>query len=78
MTCRDVIEFLMDYEAGDVTPAERSIFDAHLAICPECVAYLNTYRTTVALGRAAARVENAQCPEAPEELVRAILAARPK
>ena len=42
MTCRDIIEFLADYAAGTVTAEERTIFEAHLAICPPCVAYLRT------------------------------------
>jgi len=79
MTCRDFIEFLMDYLSGELSADERAIFDAHLAECPWCVAYLKTYRETVALGKAAlAEPEKGVPADVPEDLVRAILAARPE
>ncbi len=77
MTCRDVLEFLMDYVAGTVTPEELTIFEAHLAICPPCVAYLRSYRATVQLGQAAfSNGDGTDPPPMPEELVAAVLAAR--
>ncbi len=78
MTCRDFIDFMMDYLSGELTDAERSIFDAHLAECPWCVAYLKTYQEAVKLGKAACDVEGQVPEDVPEELVQAILAARPK
>ena len=77
LTCREFANFLMAYDDGELAAAERARFDAHLAECPDCVAYLGSYRTTVALGRKAFADENADArPHAPEELVRAVLAAR--
>ncbi len=79
MTCRDFIEFLMDYLSGEVSAEERLIFEAHLAECPDCVTYLKTYQTTVRLGQAAYPAPEEPVPgEVPEELVQAVLAARPK
>jgi anti-sigma factor RsiW len=75
MTCRDIIEFLADYAAGTVTAEERTIFEAHLAICPPCVAYLRTYQATVQLGKTALS-ETQKSDPIPEELVAAIVAAR--
>jgi anti-sigma factor RsiW len=77
MTCREFIEFLMEYRAGELSPERQSIFDAHLAECPWCVAYLKTYEQTIRLGRLPYAEPEAPVPATvPEELVQAILAAR--
>jgi anti-sigma factor RsiW len=77
LTCREVADFLMAYEDGELSEAARREFDAHLAVCPDCVAYLESYRATVALGRRAFADEDAAAAEqVPEELVEAVLAAR--
>lgn len=79
MTCRDVIEFLMDYQSGQLPEAERAVFDSHIAVCPGCVTYLKTYEETVQLGKAAfAHPDDPVSDAVPEELVEAILLARRK
>ncbi len=77
MTCRELADFLMDYLDGDLPPDVRLVFDQHLSVCPNCVAYVKTYRTTIELGQRAFD-EDPVDPAAgvPPELVRAILAAR--
>jgi hypothetical protein len=68
----------------DLEAEERREFDRHLAVCPSCVAYLDTFRTTVELGRhafdegrsAASPALDAPPPPLPEDLVAAILAVR--
>jgi anti-sigma factor RsiW len=79
MNCREFTEFLLDYFDGTLTDAERALFDEHLAECPFCRDYLATYRQTVVLEREA-YADPAAAPPAsvPEELIRAILAARPR
>jgi anti-sigma factor RsiW len=77
MTCREFIEFLREYRDGELSPGRRRTFDAHLAECPWCVAYLQNYEQAIRLGKAAYAEPDAPVPaEVPEELVRAILAAR--
>jgi anti-sigma factor RsiW len=77
VTCRTFITFLMEYLGGELSAAERAEFDAHLAECPWCVAYLQNYQEAIRLGKAVFADEDAAVPEeVPEELVRAILAAR--
>lgn len=77
LSCREIADFLMAYEDGELSEAVRGEFDAHLAVCPDCVAYLASYRATVALGkRAFADEDAAAADEVPEELVEAVLAAR--
>jgi anti-sigma factor RsiW len=77
MTCRELADFLMDYLTEDLPPDIRQDFDRHLARCPNCVAYLETYRLTIEMGRRAFD-DGAADPDmaVPPELVRAILAAR--
>jgi anti-sigma factor RsiW len=74
MTCREVSEFLADYLSEELAQPSRRSFEEHLAECPDCRAYLASYKATVELGKAAfAEDENAAVPE---QLVRAILRAR--
>jgi hypothetical protein len=56
----------------------RAEFDRHLAECPWCVAYLDSYKKTIQLARAAfAAAEDAPPPrDAPEELIQAVVCAR--
>jgi len=46
MTCRDLIEHLIDYLDGTL-PAEA--FDHHLSRCPSCRAYVDSYLATIRL-----------------------------
>ena len=79
ITCREFVEFLMDYLSGELPEDRRSTFDLHLAMCSACVAYMKSYQETVKLGKAVFADLDEQLPaEVPEDLVRAILAARPK
>ena len=79
LTCREVAAFVMDY-LDDVLPAgERRTFEAHLAECEDCIAYLRSYRDTIALARTAGTTDDGAAAAMPEALVQAILAAsRPK
>ena len=78
MNCREFTEFLHDYLLGGLLAEVRAEFDRHLAECPWCVAYLDSYKKTMQLaGTAFAAAEDAPSPsDAPEELIQAILRAR--
>jgi len=72
VTCRDFADFLGDF-IDDALPAGiRRQFEAHLAECPDCVAYLQQYRDTIRLTAHAG--DDALLPM-PDELVRAIVLA---
>ena len=75
MNCREFTEFLNEYLFENLPALQRAEFDRHLAECPWCVAYLDSYRKTILLERAAfAAAADAPPPaEAPQELVQAIL-----
>jgi anti-sigma factor RsiW len=52
LTCREMVELVTDYLEDRLAPAERARFEAHLALCEDCEAYLEQMRQTVhALGR---------------------------
>jgi anti-sigma factor RsiW len=75
VTCRELADFIMDYLNGELPGEVRVAFEEHLTRCPACVSYLAAYQSAVELGRQAF-----DDPEAfrdlPEDLVKAILAAR--
>lgn len=77
MTCREFADFMVDYLAGDLPPASRAEFERHLSVCDNCRRYLAGYEATLKLGRRAFDDDAAVLPRiVPEDLVRAILAAR--
>jgi len=76
ITCRDLVDFLMDWHSGRLPASQKAEFERHLKGCPPCIDYLKTYEATVALGKAACCEEDASCEDVPEQLVKAILAAR--
>jgi len=78
MNCREFTEFLHEYLFGNLPAEERVEFDKHLAECPWCVAYLNSYQKTIQLEKAAFSAGDDAPPpaDAPEELIQAILQAR--
>ena len=77
MKCREFVEFVMEYLDGTLGESERSVFEDHIGLCPPCVNYLASYRETVRLGNSLCTAEDEVPPDVPEELVQAILAARP-
>jgi len=51
ITCKEVVEAITDYLEGTLPAADRGRFEAHLEVCPYCVAYLDQMRLTIeALG----------------------------
>jgi anti-sigma factor RsiW len=78
MNCREFTEFVQEYLLGNLPAQEPAEFAKHLAECPWCVAYLDSYQKTIELGQAAfSAPEDAPPPaDAPEELIQAILRAR--
>ena len=78
MTCQEFADFMDDYLSGALPPDVLAAFEAHIAVCVNCVRYLAQYRDAVAAGRMAFAALDADLPdEVPEDLIAAILAARP-
>lgn len=79
LTCRELIEFLDDYVAGNQPAEVRRHFEDHMKCCASCHDYLRTYRDTINISRAALNKSDAPVPTSvPNGLVEAILAARKK
>ncbi len=77
MTCKELIDFLMDYVEGDLPETEGRHFEEHLRACPCCEDYLISCRETIRLGKMICRPEKSTLPpDLPEDLVAAILEAR--
>lgn len=49
LTCVELVELVTDYLEGALSPRERARFDAHLAECDGCQAYVEQMRTVIAL-----------------------------
>jgi len=76
VTCREFAEFILDYVEGRLRPEVKAAFDEHLARCPQCVAYLDTYLATMELEKVAfANPEGEVAPHVPADLLQAILSS---
>lgn len=76
LCCRDFSDFLMAFLDGELTADIACRFDQHLAKCPPCKTYVDTYRTTVNLAKEACCPKaNPQLAKMPPELLTAILHA---
>lgn len=46
-TCKQATALLTDYLAGTLATAVASELERHLSVCPDCVAFLRTYKKTI-------------------------------
>jgi anti-sigma factor RsiW len=49
LSCQQLVELVTDYLDGALPPAERARFDAHIAGCDGCRAYIEQIRVTITL-----------------------------
>jgi hypothetical protein len=66
-TCEEIGNLVSDYLNGTLQVRIRRQFEQHLEICPDCVAFLNTFRETVS------RVRSIRAEDMPETVRRNIL-----
>jgi anti-sigma factor RsiW len=76
VTCRDLVAALFGLVEGELSGADELEARRHLAGCPPCATYAETYETAVRLGRSLGSDDEAASGEMQEELVLGILAAR--
>ena len=49
LACQQAVELVTDYLEGRLSRRQTRRFEAHLAGCPHCTAYLEQIKTTIAL-----------------------------
>jgi anti-sigma factor RsiW len=77
VTCRELIEFIVDYLDGQLPAGVHEPFEHHLSLCPACQRYLRQYRATASAGVAAFADPDADVPDdVPAQLITAILESR--
>jgi anti-sigma factor RsiW len=69
MTCRDLVELLIDYLDGDLPEERRRRIELHLQMCPPCLVYLETYQATIRL------TKRLPCAPPPPQLLERLKAA---
>jgi hypothetical protein len=75
ITCRELIDFILDSIEGALDEFQAEDFQLHLALCVSCQAYLASYTTTIRVGQLVLRFDDTPV-DVPEELVTAILTSR--
>jgi anti-sigma factor RsiW len=69
MTCRQLIELLIDFVSDELPQEHRALVEQHLRRCPPCETYLKTYEMTIKLTR------QLPCQPLPPQLVERLRAA---
>jgi anti-sigma factor RsiW len=49
LACQELVELVSDYFEGALSDADRARFEAHIAGCENCTAYVRQMRETIAL-----------------------------
>ena len=47
LACRELVELVTDYLEDGLSAADRARFEAHVAVCEHCSAYLDQMRVTL-------------------------------
>ena len=77
ITCRQFEDFILAYLEGELPERQKFVFELHLKVCRECRDYLAAYRRTIEISKRAFEEPDQPVPDdVPEDLVKAILAAR--
>jgi anti-sigma factor RsiW len=48
LTCAEVVDLVTEYLEDALDPSARLGFEAHVRACPDCTAYIDQMRVTVA------------------------------
>lgn len=51
-SCKAAISLIGNYLAGSIDPTVHADFERHLILCPDCAAFLQTYKKTIEATRA--------------------------
>lgn len=77
ITCHEFESFILAYLEDELSTRQKFVFELHLKMCQECREYLAAYRASLELPRGAIEQDQISLQnEIPEDLIKAILAAR--
>jgi anti-sigma factor (TIGR02949 family) len=71
--CREIGKLLSDYLDGELDPETRSEMDEHLADCPPCLEFLDSFRSVVEASRS---IHAEEMPHEMKDRLRRFLAAK--
>lgn len=75
MKCKELVDFLTEYQEGKLPLHKRLFFEFHLKLCPPCKEFLETYRASIKLGKKCCCHSDEIPPTVPEEFIQAVLKA---
>ena len=75
VVCLSGVELLMEYLEGTLEPDVREAIETHVAGCPRCVAFVESYQATPRIARDATAVEMPQ--DLQDSLIAALRSQRP-
>lgn len=51
LTCKNETSLIADYLSSNLPPPLLNAFEKHLKLCPDCAAFLETYKKTIDITR---------------------------
>ena len=60
MTCEKETALIADYLISNLSPADLASFENHLEECPDCKAFLQTYKKTIEITRSFLELKSAK------------------
>ncbi len=73
ISCEQFEDFILAYLDDGLSTRQKTVFEMHLKLCRECRDYLAAYRASMELAKSIADPDLA---EVPEDLIKAVVAAR--
>ena len=58
LTCEKETALIASYLVSDLSPGNLASFENHLEQCPDCLAFLQTYKKTIEITRSFLRLES--------------------
>ena len=65
-SCQEEVGLTGDYLSDNLSAANRKAFESHLRLCPDCAAFLQTYKKTIEITRSFLRLDS--MPTQPRKL----------
>lgn len=59
-SCKNEMELIADYVVANLSPRLLSAFEQHLQACPDCAAFLRTYKKTIEITRSFLKTQSSK------------------